>query len=123
MAKKVDRKRDQVAWRGFVNCEMNASRKEQFKQWTPKIDDVEGAIQECLAPGYKISFSVDTYHDAIQVSWYCGATGDPNAGWCLTARAGSISKAFLVLMFKHTVVLEGDWTSVAPLDEGDDGVW
>ena len=122
MPKKVARKPDKIEWKGFVSCELNTQRKEQFKAWTPKVDDLETGILECLSPGYKLSFSVDTYHDAIQASWYCGATGDPNAGWCLTARGASISKAFLVLLFKHLVILEGDWSSAAPMDEGEDGI-
>jgi len=115
-------KKDAPPFKGFVNCEMNAARKEQFKLWSPKSDDFELAVQECLSPGYKLSFSLDTYHDAYQVSWFCTAPGDRNAGWCLTARASTIGKALLVLLFKHIVVLEGDWTSVAPLDEGEDGI-
>ena len=122
MAKKVEKGAAKAPWKGFVNCEMNAARKEQFKMWTPKVDDIETAIQECLSPGYKLSFSLDTYHDAYQVSWFCSAPADPNAGWCLTARASSIGKAFVVLLFKHSVVLEGDWTSASPLDEGEDSI-
>jgi len=122
MPKKVGNKPDKVAWKGFVQCEMNSERKKQFKAWTPKIDDLESAIQECLSPGYKLSFSVDTFHDTMQVSWYCSAEGDRNAGWCLTARGATIGSAFLVLLFKHTVILETDWTSAPPLDEDGDGI-
>lgn len=120
-AKKVN-KPEKTPWKGFVQCEMNAERKKQFKEWSPKIDDLETAIQECLSPGYKLSFSIDTYHDTIQVSWFCSAMNDRNAGWCLTARAATIGNAFLVLLFKHTIILETDWSSAPPLDEGEDGI-
>lgn len=118
--RKVEQKKPD--FKGFVNCELNAARKEMFKTWAPGITELDSAILECLSPGYKLSFSIDTYHDAIQASWYCSAMGDRNAGWCLTARASTITKALLVLLFKHTILLEGDWTSVDPADEGSDGI-
>lgn len=122
MAKKLKSGAEKVPWKGYVSCELNAERKKQFREQAPHPEEFEMNILECLSPGYKLSFSVDTYHDCIQVSWFCGATGDPNAGWCLTARGATVQACFAVLMFKHYVILEGDWSSAPPLDEGDDQI-
>lgn len=122
MAKKLKSGADKAAWKGFVSCELNAERKRQFREWGPQDPDLGASLLECMYPGYKLSFSVDTYHDCIQISWFCGATGDRNAGWCLTARGATIETCFSVLMFKHHVILEGDWSSAPPLDEGEDAI-
>lgn len=123
MAKKVNNKPAPVEWVGFVSCDMNAERRIQFAEWEPNLDDLSALLHECISPGYKVSFSEDTYHNCIQASWYCGARGDKNAGMCLTARGRTVDKALAVLVFKHTVILEGDWTSAPPLDIGEDQIW
>lgn len=120
MAKAQPNKPDKVAWKGFVTCELNAERKKQFKESWAGHDVSWLILDETVTPGYKISFSIDQYHNCAQVSWYCSDPKDQNAGWCLTARGPDFSTALSVLLFKHTVVLEGDWTSAAPLDASED---
>jgi len=109
-------------WHGYVPCELNSKRKEQFREWQPGITTLEGFLDVMVMPGYKLSFSIDTYHDCLQVSWSCSAAGDPNSGWTLTARGNELVKALSVLWFKHHVMLEGQWDGVLPADEYADDI-
>ena len=120
MGKKQSAKTPLVAWKGFVACELNAERKRQFRENWSVRESLGEMVAAAVTPGYKLSFSIDTYHDCCQVSWYCTAADDQNAGWCLTARGGDFETAMAVLTFKHSVLLEGDWTSAAPMDSSED---
>jgi len=114
--------KDRPVWNGFVKCDLNSKRKEQFREWASGIETVEGYLDVFIEPGYKLSFSVDTFHDCLQVSWSCSAKGDPNEGWTLTARGDSLYKALSVLRFKHLMMLGGLWDGALPADELEDDI-
>jgi len=120
--KKSSRQPDKAVWKGFVPCELNSKRKEQFREWSPNVEAVEDYIERFVAPGYKLSFSIDTYHDCVQVSYSCSSIGDPNCGWTLTARGNDLLKALAVLLFKHVVILECQWDQGLPADEFVDDI-
>lgn len=122
MKKQSEQARERPPWYGFVSCDLSTQRKEQFKAWSSGIETLEDYVSYLVQPGYKLSFSIDTYHDCLQVSWSCSAKGDPNEGWTLTARANELSKALAVLLFKHQVMLEGLWDSGLPSDQRQDDV-
>ena len=101
---------------------LNSKRKEQFREWNGGYNTIEEYIEVMVEPGYKLSFSIDTYHDCMQASLSCSNPEDKNCGWTLTARGSSILKALGVLMFKHLIMLEGLWDGALPADEYADDI-
>lgn len=98
-------------WQGYVNYTPNASDKEAFKRDMEEGYDVGAAIEECLHSGYKLSVAWDGYNSAICASLYCQVVGDPNAGWCLTARSTSTNNAIARVVWLHLIRLGGDWAT------------
>jgi hypothetical protein len=113
-AKKQDKPEDKpekVAFKGFVDYRMSDDVRPAFEVWR---DDQAPAklwedIHEKLASNYKVTFSFDSYHDAMQVSLTCNDPKHPDAGYCLTARSDTIEEALYTLFFKDQVLLEGQW--------------
>lgn len=98
--------------KGFVSCDLDKALKEQSKVWVNENREALGEKSEALVTdGYKISLSMDRIHDCFQASATCTDSESEDYGFCLTARAPDVWSALGVLLFKHYVVLEGDWAS------------
>lgn len=100
-------------WKGFVQCELNEQQKIAVKRlrdenmgqcWTDYLS-LTGEL-------YKLSQSYDTYNDAFVVSATCKDPKDKNMGLTLSARGGSLEGAVASFVYKHSIILEGDWTVV-----------
>ena len=122
MAKSKSKDRGAPVWNGFVRCELNTKRKDEYRAWFNPEWSVEDYLEKMLEPKYKLSLSLDLYHDCVQASWSCTDLESENNGWTLTGRGSTILSALSVLYFKHAVVLESRWTSALPADSDYDDI-
>jgi hypothetical protein len=112
MPRPKKQQRPQFELKGFISCDLSKDLKEQGKVWVAQHTDDLGAKVEALATdGYKISMSADRIHDCFQASATCTDAENADYGFCLTARAPDIWSALGMLLYKHYVVLEGEWAS------------
>jgi len=104
-----------VAFKGFVECRLADHNRAKFELWREAhgVNDFWDDIHEKLMSNYKISFSYDSYNDAMTASLTCNNPDHPDAGWCLTARSDTIEEAIATLMFKDEVLLQHGWTENA----------
>lgn len=99
-------------WKGFVQCELNEQQKKAVKLLRDEnMADVWTKYLTLVSELYKTSQSYDTYNDAFVVSATCKDPKDRNMGLTLSARGGTLEGAVASFVYKHEVVLEGDWTS------------
>lgn len=114
-------------WKGFVQMELNEQQKLAVKVLRDKgMEQVWTGVFALVDELYKLSLSYDTYNDAYICSATCKDPKDKNMGLTLTARGGSLQGAVASFWYKHTTVLEGDWTAAAvkgvrKVDEDDVG--
>jgi len=117
MTRKKAVKDDRVAgtkngdFSGFVNHEMTRDEKNQYEQWSMAVDDASllDYLQELVDNGYKISLKYDGRNKTYQCSLTCSNPNHDDFGLVLTARAPDMFNLLRVAVFKHFVLLRGDW--------------
>lgn len=97
-------------WKGFVDCNLDKALKQAFHAWceTAVIDPMV-KVAELVDDGYKVSFSLDRYHDAYQAALSYQVNGHENSGLTLSGRGPDLNGALMMVLYKHLVVLEGKW--------------
>lgn len=100
-------------WGGFVQCNLSPLDKALYDQWYGENHEhIDRLIDEHLGSGLKLSVVFDGAHNSYIASY----TGRPNtdeafAFRCtLSARSGEYMEALALLVYKHNVVMGGDWT-------------
>lgn len=103
-------------FKGFVRCELVKEQKAMFEAWSASLsaDDLLGQLSALLDDGFKLSWGEGKQGMTASLSNVDGPA--ESRGYLLSAMAGRAEKALRVLLYKHLVVLEGQW----PLDDGDD---
>lgn len=121
MPRKSSKKTDTPEWKGFVDCNLDKAMKEAAKKWiASNAADQMVKVSELVDDGYKVSFSLDRYHDAYQASMSYQVNGGPNSGYTLSARGPDLAGAVGMLLYKHFIVLEGDWSQGAKRSKDTD---
>lgn len=108
--KKKDGNGDKPEFAGFIQHSLRKEEKQAFDQWVVSAEEIAGMVDRLLDSGYRITLAYDSYHKAFQCSLICQSANDVNAGWCLTARAPDGMSAMYLALFKHFVLLGGDWS-------------
>ena len=99
----------QATWKGFVDVELTPQEKEAVKALIPKVDDVWSEVLRLVFQGYKLTLSYDGRHNSHNASLTCRSEGDPNNGYTLSGRGGTVWSAVCSLWYKHDVALQGHW--------------
>jgi hypothetical protein len=105
--------------RGYVRCELAAADKEGFGVW-------EGAQEPGATLGQLVA-EVDSGYllklgeaeKGYQASLCAATTGREWDGYVLTAHASSGVRATALLVFKHCVLMQRDWTAWT-VEDGED---
>lgn len=111
--------RKEFVWMGFVNVNLTAEQKEEYRAWDVEDADVWDGIAGYCAAGYKIALSFNKQNDKFS----CTGTAQPetgkNSGYAVSSFANTPYEAARVWLFKVSVVLPDVWTEHvgATLDE------
>lgn len=100
-------------WRGFVNVELNDAQKAAVKAMRADIQKCWAVVFDLVEGEYKMSLSLDAKNNAYVFSMTARREKDVNQGLTLTSRGGTVEGAVASFVYKHSVVLEGDWTTAA----------
>lgn len=98
-------------FRGFINHNMTVAEKKKFDEWSTAIptDELFGLLDQIVDDGYVVSCKVDDYNHCYTCSLTCRNTNSENFGFVLSGRAPTPVNALYVSLFKHFVLLAGDW--------------
>lgn len=99
-------------WKGFVNVELTDAQKPLVKASMSDMARLWTTVWDLVDAGYKLTISNDAQHNSYNVSMTCRNPKDVNAGLTLTGRGGTIEGAVASFVFKHSDILESDWTAV-----------
>lgn len=116
---KASKKNGQFQLRGYVRCELSASDKEEFKAWESGQEPaaIFAALVKAADSGYLLK--VGEQGQGAQASLCASSTGQPWDGMVLVAHAGSSVRAATLLVYKHELMMRGDWSAWLS-DEGED---
>lgn len=106
----------------FVRCELDKTMKEKLKNWDVKGELTYDAIERLISDGYKLT--VTGNRDNGSVGAWLTSPKDPGGKrqQCLGARGPSLFGAMRAIVFKHSIILDGNWD--ASIDaSGSADVW
>lgn len=99
-------------WAGFVPLDLSQEGKADFLGWFEQDTTmVWRMIEDALAEGLKFSLSYDLANQCFVAS----LSGRPDVGGViefnaiLTARSGESWEAIALVVYKHVVLLKGEW--------------
>ena len=96
----------------FVNVELGKEQKEMLRKWDVKYERTFDQIARLVADGFKLSVWGDKAHDCCGATLTSPKSTDGTRQKCLSARAPDFINALKALVFKHEIVLEGDWANL-----------
>jgi hypothetical protein len=109
---KVDPKQNGNAAPLYVKCDLSREQKELVKAWAEEVEyvDVVKWIEFHADDGQTLSVKHIVGQDGYQASLTGNELSTNKKGKCLISRASTAWRAILGLMYKDTLVLEGQWT-------------
>lgn len=110
--KPVRRARKDDQWGGFVPCELGVDEREAWEIWfSASGHTIAADLDDAMGTGLKFTAS----YDGANQCYIASLSGRPDVAGeraftnILTGRAGTFDEAVGVLLYKHLVVLRGDW--------------
>lgn len=108
-------------FKGFVNYVLSDADKTAFKDWDMDDHDLWQVLAACLQSGYKISATYNSQNDTYSATFMCRDVSLANAGLVLSSFAPDPYNAVKSLVFKHTVILDENWTDAAVKEQSNWG--
>jgi|SRR6185369_12702437 hypothetical protein len=106
----------------FVNVVLSKEQKQQLMKWDVKGEVTFDVIAKLVTDGFKLSISADKAHDCVGAYLTTARSSDGVRQQCLSARGPDFFGALRALVFKHAIILDGDWGAVE--NDGEAGsVW
>lgn len=108
-------------WKGFCDIPLTSEQKDRVRELSSDPVDCLGIIGDFVSNGYRFTASRDTRGGGFVSSVTPTQPSDPNAGFTLTGRGGSLERAINALYYKHVVIAqEGLWTNFSGGFANDD---
>jgi len=108
-------------WKGFKDFRLTAEQLEGFAAFDTDDDDLMDLLQTTLVEGYKLTLTYNGQSDTYNAAMTCNAEKHVNQGYTMSAFAPSAYSALKLLLYKHAVLLEGDWNKIPAPQKGGMG--
>ena len=97
----------------FVRCDLTADQRKELAEWANahNADDILDYINQSIEDGYVLSLKpAQSGYQASLTQSRPNAVHVPNGGKSLVTRASAPERALWSLYYKHTQILEKDWS-------------
>lgn len=122
MPTKSSKKSDKSMSIEFINWELTKEEKIAAKSYEVSLETLMGMLEGMVDDGYRISFKRDDYNKCFNCSITEPTRTDGSASRCIVSRGPSVGDAVRVAMFKHHVLLDGDWGALSTATLAND-IW
>lgn len=104
-----------ASWGGYINLRISEDERSDFDLWqTEEQANLSRFLESATVDGLKLSVTYDAENSAYIATFTgAGCHGD-KARYCLSARSSDLNEAINLLLYKHLVLLDGDWGAYAP---------
>lgn len=105
--------------KGYIRCDLSVTEKDGFREWEQQHTAVEcyGQLVKAVDSGYLLK--VGESGQGFQATLCASSTGLTWDGYVLTAHAAHAERAVILLIYKHEVLLQSDW-SESMQEDGED---
>lgn len=101
---------------GYINWKPTEADKELFHAWI-EAADLSAVLDEAGDDGYKLGVAYNEKTKVYTATLTCRSIKLPNAGYCLSVVAPTMSKAFQRLLFCHVAVAGPGWERLGMLED------
>lgn len=108
------------ALKGYVRCELSATDKDAYRVWETAHSHMECFDQVVKLADSGYLFKLGEQGGGFQASLSASATGQAWDGYVLVSHAGSAARATMLLVYKHSILMLGDWTAFVSEGGEDD---
>lgn len=107
---KQTKKTERNPWEvDFVRCELDKTMKEKLKNWDVKGETTYDAIERLISDGFKLTITGNRDNGSVGAWLTSPKSSDEKRQQCLGARGPSFFGALRAIVFKHSVILDGNW--------------
>jgi len=110
---KSKKEKYQFQFRGFVDVKLSDVQRDAFSSWDVHDEELYEIVATVVQGGFKLSTTYNSGNDTFTAT-LTGQNGTGDAdGYSMSSFAPDWYNALRLLVFKHTVILEGDWARAA----------
>jgi hypothetical protein len=104
-----------AAWGGYVDLKLDEDRRADFDNWFQETGQSAMAhVFDALVEGLVLGCRWDEANQCYLATFTGAGVSNSNERYVLTARSGDFSEALALLVYKHTVLMAGDWGDFRP---------
>lgn len=102
-------------WGGYINLRVSAGERADFDGWSQAEGEaIYAYLDDCLTEGLKYGHSYDAENSCYIATLTGGGCLMDPARYVLLARGATWWESLALLMYKHEVLLHGDWSNYRP---------
>jgi len=106
---------DKPAWQGFLDMRLTDAQLEELDGWKPKPQEIWDQVDEMTADGYRLTLSYNRNTKLASVTIIDDSPTRKSGGFALSNADTNGALALKMAVFKHKLLLMGDWTSLLDL--------
>lgn len=105
----------QLEWGGWIDIQITEDMKEQFDIWfSERQEQMSSGLEDVVGTGLKLTLSWDGEHNTFVASLNGQGNSESLKRFTLTARSSNWWEAVGLCLYKHGVLLQGDWANYKP---------
>lgn len=102
-------------WGGYINLRVAEEERMDFDGWrVEEAANIAEYWQQALVDGLKFSVTYDAENSAYIATFVGAGCKADKARYSLSARGADLFEATELLLYKHMVLLDGDWSGFNP---------
>jgi len=113
MAKKTSKNTPKFKWEGYVSVHIPESSVPAMEAFVTDEKNVYQLYNSMLTTDYQFKQYFDTYTDSIKTTIVCHNSDSENFGYAMSAYADNWYDSLAIAIFKHEVLTDRDWNSMA----------
>jgi len=107
------------SWQGFIDFRLNDEQLAELDEWQPNSLEVFEAVDGILLAGYRLTVSYNPQTKLATCTIIDDDKKRPSGGFGLSTADVNSAAALKAAVYKHSLVLQGDWSSL--LDKPSQG--
>ena len=103
---------DRAVWQGFLDLRLNDEQLVALDASKPKPSDLFASVDDIAQAGYRFMLSYNNRTKLVSVTLVDDNPDRATGGYALSSSDEDAAGALKMAIYKHMVLLEGDWSSL-----------
>lgn len=109
----------EAAWGGYVDLSLDDGKRLDFTDWFQSHSpEAMQLLTDALGEGMAFGCKWDAANQCFLATFTGAGVANSNERYVLTARSDQMAEAMALLVYKHSVLMEGDWGGYRPATRG-----